>query len=193
LLRKVFRGGRMRPVRKDSKGAVRMSFDGTGLGLGGREKVHGAWRAILNGRTFGRRDDLDHAMMIGELAHVSIVARDADGFRFRIAGSGLRQAFEREAKGLLVTEIAACNGLSAWGEGLRRAIGDARPVMGRSCTPSGMVHYWMRLPMSSDGVTIDQVLCHDRVLPADAVHDPDRAARAADRAMRLDADELQAA
>ena len=170
-----------------------MSFDGTGLGLEGREKVYGAWRAILNGRPFGRRDDLNHSMMFGELAHVSIVARDADGFRFRLAGSGLRQAFEQEAKGVRVAEIPACKGLSAWDEGLRRAIGDGRPVMGRSRTPSGMIHYWMRLPLSSDGVTVDQVLCHDRVLPPEAIQDPDRAARAADRAMRLDADELQAA
>ena len=42
-------------------------------------------------------------------------------------------------------------------------------------------------------VNVDQVLCHDRVLPAEALTDPERAARAADRALRLDADELQAA
>lgn len=170
-----------------------MSFDGTGLGLEGREKVHGAWRAILNGRTFGLRSDLSHAMMKGELAHVSIVEREGAGFRFRLAGSGLRHAFGQEAGGQLVSEIPACRGLSAWDEGLRRAISDGRPVMGRSGTPGGMVHYWMRLPLSSDGVTVDQVLCHDRVLPVEAMADPDRAARAADRAMRLDADELQAA
>jgi hypothetical protein len=170
-----------------------MSFDGTGLGLEGRDKVHGAWRAILNGRSCGRRDDLDYARMIGELAHVSIVAREADGFRFRLAGSGLRHAFEQEARGLLVSDIAACKGQSAWDEGLRRALSDGRPVMGRSRTASGMIHYWMRLPLSSDGVTVDQVLCHDRVLPAESMQDPDRAARAADRAMRLDAAELRAA
>ena len=39
----------------------------------------------------------------------------------------------------------------------------------------------------------DLVLCHDRYLPAEALADPDRAAREADLALRLDAQELAAA
>lgn len=170
-----------------------MSFDGTGLGLEGRERVHAAWCAILNGRGFGRRSDLEHWRMKGELAHVSIVAREAAGYRFRIAGSGLRIAFGQEAQGSLVKALPQCRGAAAWEDGLRRAVEDCRPVIGRSRTADGMLHYWMRLPLSSDGVTVDEVLCHDRILPMEAMSDPDAAARDADRAMRLDAGELQAA
>jgi hypothetical protein len=170
-----------------------MSFDGAGLGLEGQELVYSHWRAMTRGRPFALRADIDQSRMIGELAHVSIVAREAEGFRYRIAGSGLRQTFARDARGLLVNEIPACTGLPAWEEGLRRCAAEARPVIGRSRTMDGQVHYWMRLPLSSDGVRVDQVLCHDRILPMDSLSDPELAAKAADRALRLDIDELCAA
>jgi hypothetical protein len=170
-----------------------MSYDGTGPGLAGQELVYAAWRLTLRGRDFALRSDLDLSRMIGELAHVSVLAREDAGFRFRIAGSGLYQAFALEARGRLISEIPSCAGQPAWSEGLTRALREGRPVLGRSRTPSGKIHFWMRLPLSSDGVTPDQVLAHDRILPLEALVDPDRAARLADRAMRLDAEELQPA
>ncbi len=47
--------------------------------------------------------------------------------------------------------------------------------------------------MSSGGAMADQVLCHDRFLPAEAIADPETAARKADLALRLDAVVLVAA
>lgn len=168
--------------------------DGRGhAGLSGQERVHRAWRARAAGRGFIRRDELDLSAIGGELAHVSVLARETCGLRFRIAGSGLRHAFGREARGMRVDEIEVCEGAAAWSESALGALARTGPQSGRTRTDDGMVHYWLRLPMSSDGASVDMVLCHDRYLPAEALADPEMAARAADAALRLDGVELRAA
>src|SRR5262249_30225929 len=164
------------------RGWTDMICETQGPGLSGQRLVYAAWRAAAGVRGFALRSDLDLSSMIGELAHVSVLGKDADGFRFRLAGTGLRQTFAREAKGLLVDEIGACSG-QAWDEGLRLAVLEARPVIGRSRMGDCFAHFWMRLPVSSDGRDVDLVLAHDRILPVDALGDPDRAARLADLAL----------
>lgn len=171
-----------------------MLFEETGPGLSGQTLVFESWRARLHGRTFIARDDLDLSCIIGELAHVSMLAREGDGgFRFRLAGTALRLLFGCEARGRRSEDVVTCGERSPWCEGLHQALDLREPVMGRTVTADGDIHFWMRLPMSSDGVTPDLVLCHDRILPAEAMDNPDAAARAADRALRLDVEDRVAA
>ncbi|MDZ4762797.1 MAG: PAS domain-containing protein, partial [Alphaproteobacteria bacterium] len=151
----------------------------TGPGLRGQAIVYQCWQARLYGRAFIGRDDLDLSRMMCELAHVSVLAREGGGFRFRLAGTALRHAFGREARGLLVEDIDACLGRVAWSDGVRRAISQTLPVIGNTRLEDGSAHFWMRLPMSASGDEPDLVLCHDRILPLEALADPDRAARAA--------------
>jgi hypothetical protein len=170
-----------------------MTHDLIAPDLSGQSLVYEAWRSRLFGRTFIAREDFDLSRIPSELAHVSVLGLEDGGLRFRLAGSGLRHAFGCEARGQCIDDLPSCTGHAEWGEAAVKALVRLAPVAGRSRTMDGGVHYWLRLPMSSDGVTVDQVLCHDRYLPADALADPDRAARAADAAMRLDAVEVYAA
>jgi hypothetical protein len=171
-----------------------MLFDDVTPGLSGQELVYSAWQARLHGRDFIAREDISLGGIARELANVSILAREADGgFRFRLAGTALRQVFGREARGLRSEDVVNCTGKGAWCEGLHRALDLCQPVMGQSPTADGGVHYWMRLPMSSDGVTLDLVFCHDWILSAEALVDPELAARKANRALRIDREELVAA
>lgn len=163
-------------------------------GLAGQERLHAAWRARLHGRPFVAREDLDPSTIGCELAHVSLLAREPGNLRFRLAGSALRQTFGREARGLRVDEVEACASAAAWMDATHQAMNRRDAVSGRTRLADGRVHFWLRLPMSSDGVHADLVLCHDRYLPSDALADPDMAARAADLALRLDVGaEMQAA
>ena len=66
----------------------------------------------------------------------------------------------------------------------------AMPVSGVTRMNDGTMHYWLRLPLSSDGVEADMVLCHDRYLPAEAAADPDKAAMLADLLLRRDVGHL---
>jgi hypothetical protein len=162
-------------------------------GLSGQAQVFKAWREQLRGRDFILREELDIAAINRELAHISVLACEGGCFRFRLAGTGVRAAFGCEARGRAASEIELCREGVMWTELAAKALARLAPVAGRTRLPNGMIHYWLRLPMSSDGAMADQVLCHDRYLPADALIDPERAAREADQALRLDASELAAA
>jgi hypothetical protein len=170
-----------------------MSLEEGEPGLAGQALVYEAWRKRLHGRSFITRDELDIPGMAGELAHVSVLASEGGCFRFRLAGTGLRQTFGCEARGRSAAEIDVCREGAMWAELAAKALARLAPVAGRTRMSDGSVHFWLRLPMSSDGKMADLVLCHDRYLPAEALVDPDRAARAADMALRLDAEELKAA
>jgi hypothetical protein len=170
-----------------------MQFDDGRLGLNGQMRVLGAWRSRLRGRAFIGRDELNLPAMMSELAHVSVMQQEPRGWRFRLAGTGLRQGFDREARGLLASEIGFCADQWAWKEALEQTLRDCTPVVGRTKTGHRLMHFWLRLPMSSDGVRADLILCHDRYLPMDALHDPERAARDDSRRLRLDILEPEAA
>jgi hypothetical protein len=161
-------------------------LDTSRLGLSGQARVYECWESRLQGRTFVTRQEVELRAMIAELAHVSVVARDGDGFRFRLAGTALRQALGREARGVAVGEFIACDGQWAWNEALDEALGAEKAVVGRTRLSDGSIHFWMRLPMSSDGAGADMVLCHDRFLPAESLGDLEAAARKADQDLRLD-------
>jgi len=183
----------MGPVERGLEGAETMHLEDGSPGLAGQALVFEAWKSRLHGRSFIAREDLDIEAMGSELAHVSVLACEGDCFRFRLAGTGVRQAFGCEARGRSAAEIEICRGASMWAELAARALARLAPVAGRTRMADGSIHYWLRLPMSSDGKMADLVLCHDRYLPAEALADPERAARAADQALRLDGQQLEAA
>lgn len=170
-----------------------MQIDDIEPGLSGQAQVFEAWRSRLQGRSFILRDELDIAAINRELAHISVLACEGDCFRFRLAGTGVRAAFGCEARGRSASEIELCRQGAMWTELAARALARLAPVAGRTSLPNGLIHYWLRLPMSSNGAMADLVLCHDRYLPAASLDDPERAAREADMALRLDAPELAAA
>ncbi len=170
-----------------------MTFDREAAAPSGQTKVFEAWRRRLRGRNFITCEDIDISAINRELAYVSVLSCEDGRFRFRLAGTGLQQVFGGEARGKTADEIEACRGGAMWAELATRAMLRSVPVSGMTRMSDGSVHYWLRLPMSSDGVEADLVLCHDRYLPAEALADPDRAASKADLSLRRDCADLVAA
>jgi hypothetical protein len=169
-----------------------MSFDQVAA-PSGQTKVLDAWRKRLRGRDFIMAHEIDIPAINRELAYVSILScEDGGQFRFRLAGTGLQSIFGGEARGKTADEIDACRGGLMWTELATRSILRAMPVSGATRLADGSIHYWLRLPMSSDGVQADMVLCHDRYLPAEAAVDPDRAALRVDLSLRRDRDLIPA-
>ncbi len=156
--------------------------------LSGQARVYNAWTDCCAGRAFIDRAELNMARIAPEMAHVSVLSRnEEEGFRFRLAGSGLRQVFACDARGRRLNEVKLCIGDEAWADASNQALDHLMAVDGRTITSDGRIHYWLRLPMSSTGKRADMVLCHDRYLPLGAEDDPEAAARALDQALRLDA------
>ncbi|OYX51086.1 MAG: hypothetical protein B7Y90_02000 [Alphaproteobacteria bacterium 32-64-14] len=163
-----------------------MSFEHTPAAPSGQQKVLESWRKSLCGRSFITCDEIDIPAINRELAYVSVLSCEDGRFRFRLAGTGLHHVFGGEVRGKTADDIEACRGGLMWGELATRALLRAIPVSGATRLADGSMHYWLRLPMSSDGVEVDMVLCHDRYLPAEALADPDRAAQRVDLSLRRD-------
>jgi hypothetical protein len=163
-----------------------MSFDHSETVPSGQVKVLESWRKRLRGRKFITCAEIDIPAINRELAYVSVLSCEEGQFRFRLAGTGLQQVFGGEVRGKTADEIEACRGGSMWAELATRAMIRATPVSGMTRLADGSVHYWLRLPLSSDGAEADMVLCHDRYLPSEALSDPDRAALRVDLSLRRD-------
>ena len=140
-----------------------MSSDQTVAAPRGQQKVFDAWSKRLRGRSFITCEDIDIPAINRELAYISLLACEDGEFRFRLAG----------------TRGEPCALAS-------RCMLRATPVSGITNLSDGSVHFWLRLPLSSNGVEADMVLCHDRYLPPEALADPDRAAQSVDMSLRLD-------
>jgi len=170
-----------------------MSIDPNVPAPRGQQKVLDAWSKRLRGRNFITCEDIDIPAINRELAYISLLGCEDGEFRFRLAGTGLQQIFGGEARGKATSEIDICKGGMMWGELVSRCMLRAVPVSGMTKLADGSVHFWLRLPLSSNGVEADMVLCHDRYLPAEALADPDRAALHVDMSLRLDCGDLIAA
>jgi hypothetical protein len=170
-----------------------MSVDQNVSAPRGQQKVLDAWSKRLRGRSFITCEDIDIPAINRELAYVSVLGCDNGQFRFRLAGTGLQHIFGGEARGKATADIDACKGGAMWAELATRAMLRAMPVSGMTRLSDGMVHFWLRLPLSSDGIEADMVLCHDRYLPAEALADPEGAALRVDMSLRLDCGDLIAA
>ena len=160
--------------------------DRAGFELSGQASVFETWVASASNSAVFDRANLNMARLAPEMAHVSVLTRNEDGFRFRLAGSALRSVFKCDARGRRLGEVEVCVGDEAWVDASNQALDDAVPLHGRSITEDGRIHFWLRLPMSSNGGRPDTVLCHDRFLPHGAEDDPEAAAKAIDHALRLD-------
>lgn len=170
-----------------------MSIDKTVSAPRGQQKVLDAWSKRLRGRNFITCEDIDIPAINRELAYISLLGCDDGQLRFRLAGTGLQHIFGGEARGKATSEIEACRGGSMWTELATRSMLRAMPISGMTELSDGSVHFWLRLPVSSNGVEADMVLCHDRYLPAEALNDPDRAALQIDLSLRRDTGALLAA
>jgi len=163
-----------------------MSSDQTVAAPRGQQKVFDAWSKRLRGCSFITCEDIDIPAINRELAYISLLACEDGEFRFRLAGTGLQQIFGGEARGKATGDVDACRGGLMWSELAARCMLRATPVSGITNLSDGSVHFWLRLPLSSNGVEADMVLCHDRYLPPEALADPDRAAQSVDMSLRLD-------
>lgn len=165
---------------------LRMSIDQTVAAPRGQQKVLDAWSKRLRGRSFITCEDIDIPAINRELAYISLLACEEGEFRFRLAGTGLQHVFGGEARGKATGDVTVCRGGLMWSELAARSMLRAMPVSGMTEMSDGTLHFWLRLPVSSNGVEADMVLCHDRYLPPEALQDPDRAAQTVDMSLRLD-------
>ncbi|MBY9065294.1 PAS domain-containing protein [Hyphomonas sp. WL0036] len=130
-----------------------------------QQMLIGHWQSRRDGEGRVARENIDPGALRSTLACISIVETDEDGDgRFRIAGSRLREIFGVEVRGMRVAEIAGVHG-ECYALGLSAALERGEPV-GGVIESGGRIHAWLRLPLAGEDGQLNQVLCHDELLPS---------------------------
>jgi hypothetical protein len=125
--------------------------------------MYGYWDAKREGRTMPRRSDIDPSEIPKLLPRILIVQALGDGrFRYRLAGTGIVEAFGVEMTGALVGDIARGEYRKQLLTIYETAFAARRPLLaysryyGIQQTPRNATR--LLLPLSPDGRVMDQVL-----------------------------------
>jgi hypothetical protein len=130
------------------------------------------WLEQAKGRIMPARADISPARIPRLLAGISLVEICADSARcrFRLAGTRLREIYDREITGLHLEDLDWGDKQDYWHAAYNRAIAEAKPAQGVLRGPvvhkEHLIQYWLKLPLSSDGTVVDMLLCHDHFMPA---------------------------
>lgn len=141
--------------------------------LADQKEVFSYWASLKNGRALPLRADFKPAKIVRRLPTVSLVdvSFDCSRFRFRLAGTGLRDIFGEEVTGRYLDQIALGPQQAEWHDIYRHVARTGEPAHG--LTPltwrdrPGMAQAWLRLPFADEAGTVNVVLGYDRFLPMD--------------------------
>ncbi len=142
------------------------------LVLSGQRELFDYWIRSAGARPMPARSDLDPLNIPKLLPNLGLidVGTDFDGARFRLAGTRLHEIYGREITGKRLGEVFAGETASYWRRVHSRVVETGFPLAGVVRGPAaGRDHillYWLRLPLSEDGETVDRILCHDAGVPA---------------------------
>lgn len=110
------------------------------------------------------------------LPYVSLIEAESCGrLRVRLAGTKLRDVYDREITGHYLDEFDADDRREYWAPAYARILQDGKPSQGVMVGPRSnkehLVQYWLRLPLSVAGRRTGMILCHDAFLVATGLND----------------------
>ena len=129
------------------------------------------------GRAMPTRADLSPADFPALLPSISLMDVDpASGrLRVRLAGTRLRDIYEREITGLHLDDFDLGDKHDYWMAAYRRVIETGRPaqgvVRGPRVNKDHLVQFWLRLPLGQTESGVTMILCHDDFVSAVDVPD----------------------
>jgi hypothetical protein len=149
-----------------------------------QRQLYDYWLNCAAGKPMPQRCDINPADIPRLLPHISLIDVDEelDRSRVRLAGTRLRDVYDREITGLSIAELDLGGKHDYWMAAYRHTILDGRPtqgiVRGPRVNKEHLVQYWIRLPLAAgSGPGVGMVLCLDCFLSA--ADDENAAVRAA--------------
>jgi hypothetical protein len=118
------------------------------------------------------RSDLDPLKVPRLLPSIGLIdVRDGlDGASFRLAGTRLHDIYGQEITGKRACEVFAGEQADYWRRVHARVQERGLPLHGVVRGPAKgrdhVVLFWLRLPLSEDGASVDRILCYDVAGPA---------------------------
>lgn len=134
-----------------------------------QRQLYDYWVSRTGERPMPSRQDISPADFGRLLPNVSLIDVDRCRFRVRLAGTRLRDIYDREVTGKYLDELDWGDKADYWMSAYRRVVDGSRPVQGIVRGPrrgkDHLVQFWLRLPLSCDGNSVTMILCYDSFVP----------------------------
>jgi hypothetical protein len=143
--------------------------------LRAQEDIFAYWASRRRWSRLPSRRDIEPMALKRHLPTVSLIdivppgeTAERDDFRFRLAGTGLYPVFGREITGLGLDQVYPGREAEYWRTQLETVARERRPAAGQHSLAwrgvGRLAMLWLRLPLSSDGETVDMILGYDAVI-----------------------------
>ena len=125
------------------------------------------WTEKSVGRAMPCRSDINPVHIPRVLSGISLVdvSPDKTRCRIRLAGTRLREIYDREITGLFIEDLDWGDKHDYWIAAYRRTIEEGKPTQGVVRGPrthkEHLVQYWLKLPLASDTGEVSMLLCYD--------------------------------
>ncbi|MFM8747082.1 MAG: PAS domain-containing protein [Aestuariivirga sp.] len=135
-----------------------------------QRQLYDYWLSCGGGKPMPSRADINPADIPRLLPFVSLidVADDVKQSRVRLAGTRLRDVFDREITGLTIGDLDLGEKQDYWLAAYRHTVFDGKPtqgiVRGPRVNKEHLVQYWLRLPLAAAGGGVNMVLGLDYFL-----------------------------
>jgi hypothetical protein len=143
----------------------------------GQRELYDYWCQTAGSRSMPARSDINPFSVPKLLPCIGLIdlTEGLGEARFRLAGSRLRDVYGEEITGKRIDRVFAGVCADYWHQVHARVAdegallhGEVRgPVQGRE----HMVLFWLRLPLSQDGIGVDRILCYDTAAPIETVRE----------------------
>ncbi len=131
------------------------------------------WYERLSDAALPMRCDINPVHFPRLLPGISLIdiAGDMTRSRVRLAGTRLRDIYDREITGLQINEIGWGDRHDYWMKAYEHTVINRVPTQGILRGPvvhkEHLVQYWLKLPLTKfGGTSVDMVLCLDSFVPA---------------------------
>jgi hypothetical protein len=145
-----------------------------------QRQLYDYWLSLATQNNIPARADINPARLPRLLPGMSLidVAETLEDCRVRLAGTRLRDIYDREVTGLRLAELPHATKHDYWMAAYRRTIDLATPTQGVVRGPivnkEHVVQYWLKLPLRTSGEKVGMVLCYDYFIPAsELLHEQD--------------------
>lgn len=143
--------------------------------LRSHEEIFRYWKGLRRRGRLPSRSDIDPGALKRRLSTISLIDvldtnpdSEASCFRQRLAGTELFDAYGQEITGKTINKIYTASEAQYWAEHLTFVVDQKKPNVGLHSMAwrgaKGLSLFWLRLPLASDGVTVDMILGHDALI-----------------------------
>lgn len=140
-----------------------------------QRQIYDYWRSCARHRPMPARSDLDPTAMrpyLPDLCLIDILGGLPDAV-VRLAGTRVRNVYGFELTGKCLGDLEWGERADYWQAVYRRIVEKATPLQGAVQGPiprrEHITLFWLRLPLSDNGESVNKVLCYDFAVPSGAI------------------------